>query len=419
MASSHPQRLGHCYAWQYESLLPAIRCGWKKEAKKNIIWNATNKTASSPPHARLSSRKNGVSFIAIQPFHPTQPNWAGLEGRTWTLMLLRFRKMRSSEHMATRYTTNYDPIWCHVRDPESFLSRKCPNAESILEKIEAIYQVQPKSALFKLPALQNPDVRNWMSSVFPVDLKRLKDSEKEPLDLARIQNEALRLSLEEVRVQLVQQTRILERMKQKFERRTAVFSPAKGYSNEAYARSGAANLVWPPIFGQKYVAWPEIFSLIHDPQSLFGVWKPSKSLNEMTFTEVWNAWSVGEATEGPIPGQKPPLRLVEQYFKAKWRSTGKASLFQSRKFWERFREIPEWIETETSINSKSPEANWRHSEIISQNGVRQQLRPRLPSDNLTSGNGDGAEATSSSTIPSKRKAPVVSRAKSAKFPKSK
>ncbi|KAJ7231956.1 hypothetical protein C8J57DRAFT_1250827 [Mycena rebaudengoi] len=277
---------------------------------------------------------------------------------------------------------NYDPIWCHVRDPESFLSRKCPNAESILEKIEAIYQVQPKSALFKLPALQNPDVRNWMSSVFPVDLKRLKDSEKEPLDLARIQNEALRLSLEEVRVQLVQQTRILERMKQKFERRTAVFSPAKGYSNEAYVHSGAANLVWPPIFGQKYVAWPEIFSLIHDPQSLFGVWKPSKSLNEMTFTEVWKAWS-------------------------------------SRKFWERFREIPEWIETETSINSKSPEANWRHSEVISQNGMRQQLRPRLPSDNLTSGNGDGAEATSSSTIPSKRKAPVVSRAKSDKFPKSK
>jgi hypothetical protein len=31
---------------------------------------------------------------------------------------------------------NYDPIWRHVRDPEAFLSRKCPNAESILEKIE-------------------------------------------------------------------------------------------------------------------------------------------------------------------------------------------------------------------------------------------------------------------------------------------
>ncbi|KAJ7261650.1 hypothetical protein C8J57DRAFT_1232499 [Mycena rebaudengoi] len=336
-------------------------------------------------------------------YNPTQPNWAGLEGRTWTLMLLRFRKMQSSEHMATRYTKIMIPsgVMSVIRNPSSLASVRMQRAFLKRSKVQktslgrqtngkwllsfvhtAIYQVQPKSALFKLPALQNPDVRNWMSSVFPVDLKRLKDSEKEPLDLARIHNEALRLSLEEVRVQLVQQTRILERMKQKFERRTAVFSPAKGYSNEAYARSGAANLVWPPIFGQKYVAWPEIFSLIHDPQSLFGVWKPSKSLNEMTFTEVWKAWS-------------------------------------SRKFWERFREIPEWIETETSINSKSPEANWRHSEVISQNGMRQQLRPRLPSDNLTSGNGDGAEATSSSTIPSKRKAPVVSRAKSAKFPKSK
>ncbi|KAJ7268279.1 hypothetical protein C8J57DRAFT_1227995 [Mycena rebaudengoi] len=431
---------------------------------------------------------------------------------------------------------NYDPIWCHVRDPEPFLSRKCPNAESILKKIDAIYQVQPKSALFKLPALQNPDVRNWMSSVFPVDLKRLNDSEKEPLDLARIQNEALCLSLEEVRVQLVQHTQIFERMEQKFERRTAVFSPAKGYSNEAYARSaensnaqtlsflqsddnpfvvrthaqipdppppstidaetracedtglyeaddcslraffcasparkdaprprtqldlvlpplaafhkpGAANLVWPPIFGQKYVAWPEIFPLIHDPQSLFGVWKPSKSLNEMTLTEVWKAWSVGEAAEGPIPGKKPPLRLVE-HFKAKWRSTAK-----SRKFWECFREVPEWIETETSINSKSPEASISELEALrnhlakrsavgdeiiliplGMNALAKHLTEQRKaaaaatvgttgqvdgSDNLTSGNGDGAEATSSSTIPAKRKAPIASRAKSAKFPKSK
>ncbi|KAJ7934937.1 hypothetical protein B0H13DRAFT_1854643 [Mycena leptocephala] len=142
----------------------------------------------------------------------------------------------------------------------------CPDAESILEKIEgtqnltgasnywqmvielrpymfqcaaAISQVQPKSALFKLPALQNPDVRKWMSEVIPVDLKRLKDSEKEPLDLARVQNESLRLFLEEVRVQLVQQTRILGRVEQKLERKTTVLSPAKGYSNETYTRSDA------------------------------------------------------------------------------------------------------------------------------------------------------------------------------------
>ncbi|KAJ7906554.1 hypothetical protein B0H13DRAFT_1880528 [Mycena leptocephala] len=185
---------------------------------------------------------------------------------------------------------NYDPIWHHVRVPEAFLSLMCPDAESILEKIEgtqnltgasnywqmvielrpymfqfaaAIYQVQTQSALFKLPALQNPDVRKWMFEVF----------------------------------------------EQKLERRTTVLSPAKGYSNETYTRSdaetrtdedtglyeaddrslraffcaspvrkdaprprtqvdlvlpplsafhkpGAANLIWPPIFGHKSVAWP-------------------------------------------------------------------------------------------------------------------------------------------------------------------
>jgi hypothetical protein len=43
----------------------------------------------------------------------------------------------------------------------------------IFQCAAAIYQVQPKSALFKPPALQNTDVRKWMSEVLPVDLKRL------------------------------------------------------------------------------------------------------------------------------------------------------------------------------------------------------------------------------------------------------
>ncbi|KAJ7240689.1 hypothetical protein C8J57DRAFT_1245135 [Mycena rebaudengoi] len=390
-----------------------------------------------------------------------------------------------------------------IRKPSSLASVRMQRAFLKRSKCAAaIYQVQPKSALFKLPALQNPDVRNWMSSVFPVDLKRLKDSEKEPLDLARIQNEALRLSLEEVRVQLVQQTRILERMEQKFERRTAVFSPAKGYSNEAYARSaeisnaqtlsflqsddnpflftpmhnsrtspstidaetracedtglafvcasparkdaprprtqldlvlpplaafhkpGAANLAWPPIFGQKYVAWPEIFPLIHDPQSLFGVWKPSKSLNEMTLTEVWEAWSVGEAIEGPIPGQKPPLRLVEQYFNAKWRSKAKspeASIGElealRNHLAKRSAVDDEIILTPLGMNALAKHlTEQRKAAAAAAVGT---TGPVDGSDNLTSGNGDGAEATSSSTIPAKRKAPIANRAKSAKFPKSK
>ncbi|KAJ7234260.1 hypothetical protein C8J57DRAFT_1531801 [Mycena rebaudengoi] len=347
-----------------------------------------------------------------------------------------------------KFHENYDPIWRHVRVPEPS-SPSCARMQSAFLKrskcAAAIYQVQPKSALFKLPVLQNPDVRKWMSEVFPVDLKQLQDSEKEPLDLARIQNEALRLSLEEVRVQLVQQTRILERMEQKLERRTALFSPAKGYSNDVYARSGAVNPVWPPIFGQNSVAWPEIFPLIHDPHSLFDIWKPSKSMNEITLAEVWKAWSVGEAVDGPVLGQKPPLRLVEQYFKAKWRSTSK-----SRKFWERFREIPEWIETETNLGSKSPEASIAKLEALRNSLAKRSvvgdeilliplginapakhlteqrkaaagtavdtMNAVKSNENLTSGIGEAAEATLSS-IPAKRKAPVASRAKPAKLQK--
>ncbi|KAJ6524671.1 hypothetical protein B0H10DRAFT_1964876 [Mycena sp. CBHHK59/15] len=100
----------------------------------------------------------------------------------------------------------------------------------------SIFQVRLNSALFRLPALQQPDVRKWMKEVFPIELKRLQDSEKDPLDLSRIQNEALRLSLEEVRAQLERQNRALaeqsatlSQLLKTVDRRTAVLSPAKGY----------------------------------------------------------------------------------------------------------------------------------------------------------------------------------------------
>ncbi|KAJ7827303.1 hypothetical protein B0H13DRAFT_1917719 [Mycena leptocephala] len=166
----------------------------------------------------------------------------------------------------------------------------------------------------------------------------------------------------------------------------------------------------------------------------------------MTLAEVWNAWSVGEAAGGPIPGQKPPLRLVEQYFKAKWRSTSKANLFQSRKFWERFREIPEWIEAQTKSNSKSSEASIGELEALrtqlakrsavgdeiimiplGMNALAKHLTEQRKAavvaavattlaangDDLTSGIGNCVGSTpSTSTIPAKQKAPIASRAQS-------
>ncbi|KAJ7828856.1 hypothetical protein B0H14DRAFT_3718382 [Mycena olivaceomarginata] len=99
-------------------------------------------------------------------------------------MLPHFRKLQEAILGTHGYKAheNYDPIWRHIRVPEAFSCVRMQRAFwKRLKCAAAIYQVQPKSALFKLPALQNPDVRKWMSEVFPVDLKRLKDSEKSHL----------------------------------------------------------------------------------------------------------------------------------------------------------------------------------------------------------------------------------------------
>ncbi|KAJ7673006.1 hypothetical protein DFH06DRAFT_1036219 [Mycena polygramma] len=378
---------------------------------------------------------------------------------------------------------NYDPVWRHVRVPEDFLGLMCPEAERILDKIEgtknlmgasnywqmiidlrpylfqcaaAIFQVRPKSALFRLPALQRADVRKWMKEVFPVELKRLEDSTMNPLDLSRIQNEALRLSLEEVRALLAKQGRTLDQVWETLNRRTAILSPAKQYSDEpsalaalisdillifftgereliqslpsydadpenpfvihshftppsfpphstqtidpetraaedtgvyeaddsgslrafispsptrkdlrrprtmvdlilppkeAFNTTSTVNPVWAVILGQESVMWTDVFRHIKNAKLLYDAWKPSKTIDNMTVAEVWNCWSVGEVVFGTHPGQKPPIRLVEQHFKAKWRPTNAA-----RKFWQRFREIPEYIEAEVATKGKSPEA---------------------------------------------------------------
>ncbi|KAJ7698847.1 hypothetical protein B0H16DRAFT_1484319 [Mycena metata] len=100
------------------------------------------------------------------------------------------------------------------------------------------------------------------------------------------------------------------------------------------------NPVWSIILGQESVMWGDVFPHIADPKLLFDVWKPSKTLDTMTLKE-------------------PPIRLIEQHFKAKWRHTSRA-----RKFWQRFREIPEWIEKEVEARSISPDDCIQHLETI-------------------------------------------------------
>jgi hypothetical protein len=100
----------------------------------------------------------------------------------------------------------------------------------------ALYQVRPNSALFRLPALCHSDVQEWMRTTFPSELCILQANAGNPIDLARIQNEALRLSLEELRSLVSAQNNQLKLLTSIIQRRTAVLSPAKGYSNETYAR---------------------------------------------------------------------------------------------------------------------------------------------------------------------------------------
>lgn len=77
-----------------------------------------------------------------------------------------------------------------------------------------------------------------MRNTFPSEFSALKASEGSPVDLQRIANESLRKALEEMRCLLVSQSSEMKAMRLMLQRRTAVLSPSKGFSNEAYYNSG-------------------------------------------------------------------------------------------------------------------------------------------------------------------------------------
>ena len=71
-----------------------------------------------------------------------------------------------------------------------------------MQTAAAIFQVLPGSPIFRLPALARPDIQMWMKTIFPSELACLQANAGSPVDLMRIQNEAMRQALEENRVQL-------------------------------------------------------------------------------------------------------------------------------------------------------------------------------------------------------------------------
>jgi hypothetical protein len=363
----------------------------------------------------------------------------------------------------------YDPEWRKVIVPFHFLQLVCPRAEQIITLVEgrenlvgatkywkmviqlrpiffqaaaALYQVRPNSSLFCLPALSNPEVVQWMTTTFPVQLDLAHSLHGDAISLERIQNELLRQSLEQIRFQSSLQNdaiRALElrisQLTTTFNRRTVQWSPAKAVMlqqgqtvsspvllhavarqlvfNEAAVTVASTeipndvlaapfcervgedceaedtgmyfmedqslrgflvpsphnssprprtkiDLVLPPmiafrapgddllpsepIFGRDSVQWTEVFAKIKQTQPLWDVWRPSKTLDEMSVKDIWDCYNLGEAIYGKNgcqTGVKPPLRLVEQHFQSRWRKTSSA-----RKSWQRFREIPEWIDGE-------------------------------------------------------------------------
>jgi hypothetical protein len=105
----------------------------------------------------------------------------------------------------------------------------------------AVFQKCPDSALFRLPALTNTDVRNWMKNTFPTELSLLQAKEGNPADLLLVQNTVLRKALEDLyRIVDAGDTK-LTKLTELFERRTAVFSPAQGFSNSSYHRNGTCS----------------------------------------------------------------------------------------------------------------------------------------------------------------------------------
>ncbi|KAI1782341.1 hypothetical protein LXA43DRAFT_1051604 [Ganoderma leucocontextum] len=343
----------------------------------------------------------------------------------------------------------YSPTRCKVPVPPTFLARVCPMAEEVVASIDgkaglvgatnhwrmvvslrphlflcaaAIYQVAPDSSIFQLPALAHDDVKQWMKSEYPSQLAALEAKEGDPISLECLQNTMVRQSLQHLTLTIQRQADEMARLQTIVNRRTAAFSPPKGFVGPGVAPNGGlgglsasyaggimldfgqgssdgtptagplmvgeedtgvyevndnslrafvassptlvilarprteVDLVLPPAaaftprgqclqlpdFGTGSVTWQKVFQKVVDPAYLWDVWKPEKTLEQSSIEDLWESYNIGTTVkdaEGNPIGSKPPLRLVEQHFRSSWRKTAKA-----RKTWQRYREIPEWID---------------------------------------------------------------------------
>ncbi|CAK5271696.1 unnamed protein product [Mycena citricolor] len=130
----------------------------------------------------------------------------------------------------------------------------------------------------------------------------------------------------------------------------------------AFYKSDSLIGFMPPFMGQKAITWSMVFLAIKQPSYCWKAWAPSKTIGQFEdVAEVWRVWTEGEPrtdANGVQTGMRPPLRLVEETFGHCWRTGNqigsKTERTTARKRWEHFREIPEWIATESERCAVAP-----------------------------------------------------------------
>ncbi|KAJ6608481.1 hypothetical protein B0H10DRAFT_1815675 [Mycena sp. CBHHK59/15] len=145
----------------------------------------------------------------------------------------------------------------------------------------------------------------------------------------------------------------------------------------AFYKKGAITGFIPPVLGQKSARWLDIFPLIHQPKLCWDVWGPDKSLEQFSgLDELWTTYVIGAPvldTNGTQTGMKPPLKLVEQHFQHKWRTSSEK---KRGKIWQRFREIPEWIDCNTTARHVSVDTVMQELEAIRSEGSGESVEPK-------------------------------------------
>ncbi|KAJ7198510.1 hypothetical protein GGX14DRAFT_374030, partial [Mycena pura] len=154
-----------------------------------------------------------------------------------------------------------EPVHTRIPVPNHFLQLVCPMAEEIHSKLKgklnlggaahfwqmiiqlrpylfqcgaAIYQKHPNSALFRLPAFKDRDVKYWMKTTFRDSLTLLEASEGDPFAQLRIENHLLNTSYKEVSLRLGDLNQQMKLLMNTVLRRTAALSPTKGFSTSTY-----------------------------------------------------------------------------------------------------------------------------------------------------------------------------------------